>query len=443
MSGMTKHIIVIGAGLVGSLITVLLAKRGYKVTLFEKRPDLRRADISAGRSINLALSDRGLKALHMAGLEEKVKSMVIPMKGRMMHDIEGDLTFQPYGKEGQAINSISRGGLNAMLMDEAESLGVEIHFEWKCHNINFASSTVTLSKSGEIRHEQADIILGCDGAYSAARSSFQVTDRFNYSQQYIDHGYKELSIPAVDGQAFAIEKQALHIWPRGHFMLIALPNLDGSFTVTLFLPFEGEPSFATLNSDSAIQDFFRHTFPDVPPIAPDLLHDFNSNPTSSLVTIKCYPWVQNRSLLLGDAAHAIVPFYGQGMNAGFEDCSVLVEFLDEYNDDWDKVLANFQSGRKHDADAIADLALRNFVEMRDSVADKRFLKRKKIEAKLHSLFPDQWTPLYSMVTFTHVPYAYALAEGLKQDRIMAEVMDRYSINTPLEDIDYDWIIRKL
>lgn len=226
-------------------------------------------------------------------------------------------------------------------------------------------------------------------------------------------------------------------------MVIALPNLDGSFTVTLFLPYEGDPSFKTLDHDAAINEFFQSTFPDILPVAPDLLHDFNDNPTSSLVTIRCYPWVRNNTLLLGDSAHAIVPFYGQGMNAGFEDCSVLAKLLDDYDDDWSKVLSHFQSGRKPDADAIADLALRNFIEMRDSVADKRFLKRKQIEAKLHDLYPDKWIPLYSMVTFSHIPYSYAQAEGNRQDRIMNEVMEKYSISTPLEEIDYAWIIKKI
>lgn len=440
MSKSDKSIIIVGAGLVGSLMAVLLAKRGYAVKIFEKRSDLRRKDISAGRSINLALSDRGIKALTLAGLSEKINSMVIPMAGRMMHDVVGNLTFQPYGKEGQAINSISRGGLNAMLMDQAESLGVEIAFDSKCTHVDFAKTEINFENQGQTIQETPDVILACDGAFSAVRSELQKQDRFNYSQHYIEHGYKELHIPQLKEGGFALEKGALHIWPRGHFMLIALPNLDESFTVTLFLPFEGKPSFDSLKTDEDIQNFFNTTFADIMPVSPGVLEDFKSNPTSSLVTVKCYPWAKNNTLLLGDSSHAIVPFYGQGMNSGFEDCTVLWNMLEEYNDDWDKVLAQYQSARKPDADAIADLALRNFVEMRDSVGNPQFLKRKQIEAQLHAKYPDRWIPLYSMVTFSHTPYSEALAIGIQQDKIMAQVMSKYGLEVALEDIDYEWIM---
>lgn len=439
-----ERISLVGAGLVGSLMAIYLSKRGYTVDLYERRSDMRKGGADAGRSINLALSNRGLLPLAEVGLSEAAKRMVIPMRGRMMHDNEGFLTFQPYGRHGQAINSISRGGLNELLMNEAEENGVKIHFNHACVGINFEKNLLFFDVDGKRHEKHSDIIIGADGAFSVVRRLMQRTDRFNFSQYYIEHGYKELRIPPAADNGFKIEKHALHIWPRGNYMLIALPNMDGSFTCTLFFPFSGQPSFDTLQTRSDINDFFKKVFPDAYELMPTLADDFEKNPTSSLVTIKCYPWVKNKTLLLGDASHAIVPFYGQGMNSGFEDCRILNDMLNQYNDDWSVVLKKFNEIRKADADAISDLALQNFVEMRDLVADKEFLLRKKIEAKLHELYPERWIPLYSMVTFNeNIPYSEAMNIGKKQKVVMDQVMKAPNIEKTWEKLDFESIVNQL
>jgi kynurenine 3-monooxygenase len=441
----SKRIAIAGAGLVGSLLAIYLKKRGYAVSVFERRGDMRKDGYAGGRSINLALSNRGIRALEEIGLSEKLKQIAIPMHGRMMHDVHGNLSYQPYGKEGQFINSISRSALNIALMNKAEEEGVHFYFESKIEEVNLDKTGLNVgSQQSAISSQPFDVIAGADGAFSAVRDAFRVTDRFDYQQFYIKHGYKELSIPAGANGDFQMEKNALHIWPRESFMLIALPNPDGSFTCTLFFPFEGPVSFESLRHDKAISDFFDQHFADAKSLIPDLLTDFNQNPTSSLVTVKCFPWVKNRTLLIGDAAHAIVPFYGQGMNAGFEDCRVLNELLNQFDDNWDVVLESFQQLRKPDADAIAQLALDNFIEMRDLVADKEFLLRKKIEARLHSLFPEKWIPLYSMVTFhDSIRYSEALTIGQKQRKIMDEVMQTPDIESCWESIDFLKIVSQL
>jgi kynurenine 3-monooxygenase len=433
-----EKIAIVGAGLVGSLLAILLANRGYQVTVFERRPDLRKADISAGKSINLALSNRGWKPLEMAGVIAEVEKMVIPMRGRMMHDHDGNLTFQPYGKQGQAINSISRGGLNQLLITEAENAGVNFVFERPIKHVDF--NTTTISFENDHGDFTSDLIIGADGAFSVIRSAMQVTDRFNYSQYYTSHGYKELYIPPGANGDFQLEKNALHIWPRQDFMLIALPNLDKSFTVTLFLPFDGKNSFRQLNTNEEVDGFFLEFFPDVKHLLADLHDSWQNNPASSLVTVKCFPWVKGNTFLIGDAAHAIVPFYGQGMNCGFEDCRVLIELLDAEEDNWDKVMPGFEKQRKSDADAIADLALQNFIEMRDLVADEAFLLRKKIEARISEKYPEKWIPQYSMVTFNDaISYREALELGEKQARIMDEVM---KLPDP-ESVDFAYVIDQL
>jgi kynurenine 3-monooxygenase len=444
--GSTKHIAITGAGLVGSLLAIYLRKRGYAITVFERRVDLRKMDLYAGRSINLALSTRGIKALEEVGLADEIKKAAIPMHGRMMHSLQGDLSFLPYGKQGQFINSISRSNLNALLINEAEKLGAEFLFDHRCLQVDLDQTTLTLHNniSNTTATRRYDLIIGADGAFSAVRGAMQFTDRFDFSQDYIDHGYKELHIPAGAGKAFQLEKNALHIWPRESFMMIALPNPDGTFTCTLFFPFEGKPSFETLRDDQAIRNFFTSNFPDAVKLMPGLLEDFHSNPTSSLVTMKCFPWVRNKTLLIGDAAHAIVPFYGQGMNAGFEDCRILNQLLGQHQDDWDIVLPEFQRLRKPDTDAIAQLALDNFIEMRDLVADAEFLLRKKIEAKLHELYPDQWIPLYSMVTFNeNIRYSDAYLTGRKQRKIMDEVMKKPGIGATWPSLPFDQIVSQL
>jgi kynurenine 3-monooxygenase len=439
-----KTIAITGAGLVGSLAAIYLAKRGYQVSVFERRLDMRKHLIEGGRSINLALSNRGIRALEKIGLAQVLKDNAIPMHERAIHQVDGSMAYQPYGKKGQYINSVSRGGLNMVLMTEAERLGVEFHFEHRCVGVDFSKTELTLQHYEAVKHKTFDLIIGADGTFSAVRGAMQLTDRFEYQQAYIEHGYKELRIPAGENGEFQLEPNALHIWPRESFMLIALPNPNYTFTCTLFLPFEGTNSFSKLRSDEAIQQFFETQFPDATALMPTLHEDFRDNPTGSLVTIRCYPWVRHRTLLIGDAAHGIVPFFGQGMNAGFEDCRVLNDLLDQYHDDWKPVLHNFQAGRKPDADAIAQLALDNFIEMRDLVADDDFLLRKKIEARLHELYPEQWVPLYTMVTFRDdLQYSHAYTTGQQQKAIMDEVMQQPGIHTTWEKLNFSEIAARL
>lgn len=415
-----------GGGLVGVVAALYLARRGHQVDVFERRADLRQATGEEGRSINLALSERGWRALEGVGIGEEVRRVAIPMYQRVMHDQQGHLTFQPYGKDKQAIYSVSRGGLNRTLLDLAEAEpNIALHFNQVCQQVDLRARQLVLrdAVTGQERTQPFRHLFGADGAYSAVRGALQKTDRFDFSQQYLDYGYKELTIEAGPAGTWPLEKHALHIWPRGQYMMIALPNLDGSFNCTLFFPYEGEPSFATLQTGTQVRAFFEQVFPDAVPLMPHLEADFFRNPTSSLVTVKCYPWSRaDEVMLLGDSSHAIVPFYGQGMNAGFEDCTVLNELLNQYPDDWAKVFAEFQQQRKPNADAMADLAIYNFQEMRDRVADPRFLLQKKIEGKISAQYPDRWVPLYSQVTFSHTPYAEAWANGQRQDQIMQRLM---------------------
>jgi kynurenine 3-monooxygenase len=428
-----EKIAIIGAGLVGSLQAIYLAKKGYKVDIYEGREDMRRQDISAGRSINLALSDRGWKALEAAGIKEEIAKTAIPMKGRIMHDTKGNTTFQPYGKEGEAIFSVSRGGLNKTLMDCAEAYeNVNIHFSRKCKDIDLKTNTLLFenTETGEELSISADRIFATDGAFSAIRARLQKTDRFDYEQKYLKHGYKELSIPPTADGGFKLDPNALHIWPRGEFMLIALGNEDGSFTCTLFFPFEGENSFESLKTKEQVNTFFAKVFPDALKLMPQLEEEYFNNPTSSLVTVRCSPWhYGDRVVLMGDASHAIVPFYGQGMNSGFEDCTVFDGIFEEANRNWESAFLQFSQQRKQDTDAIADLALQNFIEMRDLVADQNFLLRKKIEKKIFEKHPDKWMPLYSQVTFSHIPYSEALSNGKRQERIMDCIMAKPDIHT--------------
>jgi kynurenine 3-monooxygenase len=442
---MKKDITIVGAGLVGSLLSIYLSKRGHKVTVYERRNDMRKEKMSAGRSINLALSDRGLLALEKVGLADEIKKISIPMHGRFIHNLDGTTSFQRYGKEGQYINSVSRGELNKRLMDIAEQNGVKIYFNEKCNTLDWEKDIIKFEnlKGEDIPVSNADIVFAADGAFSAARMQHQIRhDKFDYQQYYIDCGYKELTIPPTASGEFAMEVNALHIWPRKDYMLIALPNLDKSFTCTLFFPFEGEASFSKLDTGEKVKIFFEKTFPDDVPLMPDYAKEFFSNPTSSLVTIKCFPWIrEDKFALIGDAAHAIVPFFGQGMNCGFEDCRVLDELIERYGDDWKTILQQYQSLRKPDADAIANLAINNFTEMREKTADPKFLLQKKIEARLHEKYPDKWIPAYSQVTFSpHIRYSEALQRGQKQEAIMQEVMAMEGIDTKWQSDEIESII---
>src|SRR5450631_289813 len=437
MTGKAETVTLIGAGLVGPLLAIGLVKRGVDVEIYERRPDMRRVRISAGRSINLALSTRGIHALTEAGLWTEMRQIIIPMKGRMMHSATSELTFQPYGKnEAEVINSISRAELNIALMNAAEEQGVKIHFLQRCTGFDLKTGTLQLrdERTGEDRTLESTVVIGCDGSASAIRGEMLKLNRFNFSQQYLDYGYKELTIPAGPDGKHVLETNALHIWPRGNYMLIALPNVDGTFACILFLPFEGPDSFAELTTHSAVVEFIQSRFPDALRLMPDLADNFFANPTGAMVTIKCAPWhVEGRVLLLGDAAHAIVPFFGQGINCGFEDCTSLLELLDRHGADWERVFREFETARKVNTDAIADLAVENFVEMRDRVADPRFLFRKKVELALEAKYPELFVPKYAMVTFHRVPYATALERGQIQDRMLTELCE------PIQRVeDLDW-----
>jgi kynurenine 3-monooxygenase len=439
-------IALIGAGLNGPLLAILLIQRGFAVEVYERRPDMRRVPMSAGRSINLALSTRGIHALQQAALWERMRSIIIPMKGRMMHSVAGELTFQPYGQdEAEVINSISRAELNIALMNAAEEQGAAIHFNQRCIGYDLRTGAIRLrnEETGEEAAREAGVVIGCDGSASAIRAEMLKLSRFNFSQQYLDYGYKELTIPAGSNGEHMLETHALHIWPRGNHMLIALPNIDGTFACILFLPFEGADSFASLTTPAEVIQFFHSRFPDAVSLMPHLADNYFANPTGAMVTIKCSPWhVEGRALLLGDAAHAIVPFFGQGLNCGFEDCTSLVELLDRHGSDWPQVFLEFEHARRVNTDAIADMAIENFTEMRDRVADSRFLFRKKVELALEAKYPQLFVPKYAMVTFHRIPYSVALARGVIQDRMLAELGE--SINR-VEDIDWnkaDRLIRR-
>ena len=421
----SKSILITGAGLVGSLLAIYMNRRGYKVSIYEKREDPRKTLLEDGRSINLALSHRGIHALQKAGLEKIILANAIPMKGRMVHDVKGQTKFQPYGEEGQYINSVSRGGLNRALIEYAsQQEGIEFCFNQKCIGVDIKTKIATFEnfETGEEVKISYSIIAGSDGAFSQVRKSMQDELDFKTVIEKLPQGYKELHFPAGENSQHLIEKNALHIWPRGKFMLIALPNNDGSFTCTLFLPFEGENSFSSLKNKKELHDFFGIFFPDALSLIETIEDDYFDNEASFLSTIHTFPWVhQEKAFLIGDAAHAIVPFYGQGMNAGLEDVRILNELLDLWDDDWTKVLPEYQKARKPNADAIAELSMKNFIEMRDLVAEENFILRKKIESAIHKKYKN-YLPLYSMVTFSDLPYTEALAKGKEHDCMMSEIL---------------------
>lgn len=445
MINQSSNITIIGAGLAGSLLTVHLAQRGFRVDVFERRPDMRKEKISAGRSINLALSLRGIFALKEAGLDQDILRRVIPMKGRMIHATGGELSFQPYGRdETEVINAMSRPVLNSLLMDAAEGYeNVTINFNCRCTGMDFRNGEVFFrnEKTGRNFSKNSKTVIATDGAFSAVRASMQREGRFNYSQMYLEHGYKELIIPPTEDGGFRIEKNALHIWPRNSFMMIALPNGDGSFTCTLFLQHKGQLGFEGLSSPAKVREFFRAQFPDAIPLMPSLTKDFFVNPTGSLVTIKCFPWyVGGKALLLGDSAHAIVPFFGQGMNCAFEDCSYLVECIEQDGDDWETVFRHYQELRKENTDAIADMALENFIEMRDSVTNPKFIMKKKLELLLEKNYPEQFRSRYAQVTFSRIPYAEAMRKGRIQEKVLMEVC---SGADSVEQIDLEQTLSKI
>jgi kynurenine 3-monooxygenase len=414
-----------GGGLVGSLLSIYLAQRGIESDIYEYRPDIRSEQAGSGRSINLAISVRGLYALREVGLEEQILKLAIPMRGRMIHSITGDTTFQSYGSsDSECIYSISRSGLNRVLLTAAEETGrVRFHFQKKVLGLGPESRTISIldkitQAETTIKHSA---IIAADGSSSVIRN--EITRIPGYcTQETLEYGYKEITIPPGPGQSFLLDGKSLHIWPRGNYMLIALPNLDGSFTCTLFMPFAGGPqSFESLETFPEVEEFFTSQFMDIRPLIPDLEKSFFSNPTGKMVTIKCQPWnIEDQVLLIGDAAHAIVPFFGQGMNCGFEDCTILNKLLAKEKD-WKKVFAEFSKTRKQDSDKIADMAVENFVEMRDKVADPRFLMAKNVEKILQKEFPGQYVSRYFLVSFSRFPYSQAYRVGLIQNEILEEL----------------------
>ncbi|MCP4246843.1 MAG: FAD-dependent monooxygenase [bacterium] len=418
-------ITIVGAGLGGALLANYLGKAGFEVAVYEKRADIRTTEIVTGRSINLALSTRGIHALSEVGVIDRLMHDAIPMPGRMIHSPGGALSFQPYGRDGQAINSVSRAGLNIILLNAAAKYpNVTLHFRQKCVDLDPDTAAVEFehADTNERTTVQSDMVIGCDGAYSAVRARLQRLDRFNYSIDYLEHGYKELIIPPADDGGYRMEKNALHIWPRRSYMMIALPNADGSYTVTCFWPLEGDHSFANLKTDDDVRRYFEQHFSDAVPLMPTLTRDYFDNPVGTLATVRCSPWYyRDKVALLGDAAHAIVPFYGQGMIAAFEDCTVLNECLTNCGSDWGQALASYHRLRKENGDAIADLALGNFIEMRDHVGSPAFLRKKKREKRLHRLLGDRYVPLYTMVSFTRTPYAEAVRRAKAQDRFIARL----------------------
>jgi kynurenine 3-monooxygenase len=420
-------VIVLGAGLSGSLMALYLARRGFQVEVYERRVDMRLQKISAGKSINLAISVRGLHAMAEVGLGDAVRAMCIPMPGRMIHALDGSTALFPYSKDGQkAINSISRLTLNQLLMDAAEAMpGVRIHFQQRCVGMDIDTGRVQLQDEhdGRLYTVEGQTVICCDGAFSGGRSSMFRSPRFDYSQEFHSAAYKELTFPPAADGSWAVEKNALHIWPRGRFMLIALPNLDGSFTVTLFYPAQGPESFEQLDTAAKVEAFFRAQFPDALALMPELGTEFFENPTGDLVTVKCSPWVyRDRLALVGDAAHAVVPFYGQGMNAAFEDCTEMNACL-EGATDWADVFARYNAARVANGHAIADLAIDNYIEMRDLSGDPAWQFRKKIEHVLEREFPERYVSRYELISFTRTPYAEALRRGQVNERILRRLAE--------------------
>ena len=437
---MPAKFILIGSGLAGGLLGAYLGRRGYDVDLYERRADPREGNIVGGRSINLAVSTRGIHALEQLGIADEVLRHAIPMRGRMIHDKSGSLHFAPYDVDPKkCINSIGRAALNTTVIEAAQRYpNVRVHFNHRCTDVDLDSATAHLVASfvdsgvtatpkpsdggspTNVIHARGDAVIGVDGAFSTVRQSMQKNlAAFNYDESYLAHGYKELTIPPGPDGSWQMEKNALHIWPRKSFMMIALPNPDGSFTCTLFWEFEGPRSFATTKTDDEVCDFFREEFPDAVPLMPALLEDFRQNPTGSLVTIRCGPWFyKDKVALVGDAAHAVVPFYGQGMNAAFEDCVVLDECLEKFPENHERAFREYFSRRKENTDALADLAIGNFIEMRDKTASKTFRAKKKLDHFLEAALPGVYVPLYTMVTFTRIPYATAARRARLQDRIV-------------------------
>jgi len=441
-----KKVTIVGSGLVGSLWSVYLTKAGYEVSVYERRTDMRKTRIAAGKSINLATSYRGWKALDEVGLGDEIRKIAIPMYGRTLHSVNSGSSYQPYGINGQAIYSVSRGAINAKLMDFAEEKA-KLFFNEECISADAENGVCYFKNtlSGKITEVKSDLVFATDGAFSSVRyNALQKSDRFSYSQNYIDDGYKEILLPANEDGTFKLAENTLHIWPRGRFMLIALPNFDGSFTCTLFMPFEGDKHcFSNLTSKEKITDFFKTIFPDFYTMVPDIADIWDNYPLSSLAIIRCFPWHKEKVMLMGDAAHATVPFFGQGMNAGFEDCTVMWELMKKHKENWEEIFSEFEKIRKPDGDAVQDLSLQNYMVMRDHVTDPAYQLQQKIERRISHLFPDKYFPLYSMVSFTDIQYHVALEKGNKQTELIAKLIESHHITNHTTTQEIDEIIFEL
>lgn len=443
-----KSTTIVGAGLVGSLWAIFLSKAGYKVTLVESKGDQRSVDFSSGKSINLALSERGWNALKKVGIDKEIRKIVIPMYGRTIHNLDGEITYQPYGQESQAIYSVSRREINCKLLEAAENTeNTTIHFNEKCIEVCVESGKVITenTETGDRKEILSDVIFATDGAFSSVRHKcFQKLDKFKYSQNYIDDGYKEIFLPSNEDGSYKLDKNTLHIWPRGRFMLIALPNLGGTFTCTLFMPHaDGENSFDKLKSKSEINAFFKTTFPDFYKLMPNVADAWSEYPLFSLAIIKCYPWSNGKVVLMGDAAHATVPFYGQGMNCGFEDCTVMCDLMNKHNGDWSTIFEEFQASRKPEGDSVQQLSLDNYKVMRDNVGQTEFLLQKRFEHRIAELYPSLYLPLYSQVCFSNIPYSKALKNGLSQEFIINKIISQYDIKKMFEKNEIDDLIHTL
>ncbi|MGJ8663763.1 MAG: FAD-dependent oxidoreductase [Marinicella sp.] len=433
-----QHIVIIGAGLVGSMQATFLARRGYQVSVYEQLPDIRKEAISAGRSINLALANRGIDALQQLNLMDQVKPLLIPMQGRMLHDEQGQLKLQSYGqKPEEVIYSVSRAGLVSLLRDTAEATGrVTFHFKHECLAIDFDQDQCQVKSqlTGESQVVKYDYLIGADGGGSQVRAAMEAVNETEFTADILDHSYKELNIPATEDGGFQMEPQALHIWPRGDYMMIGLPNPDGSFTLTLFMPNEGPISFASISDKTTLHTVFDRYFADAKAMIPELEEDYFNNPTGYLGTIRCQDWQYKNTVLTGDAAHAIVPFHGQGMNAGFEDCVAMEHALEKYQDDWQLAMPAFVESRMANSHAIADMALENYVEMRSTVNDPKFHLKKAIAFELEKRLPDYFIPRYSMVMFHLIPYAQAFARGKIQFKILDELAAGIEA---VEEVDFE------
>lgn len=446
MSERSEQIVILGAGLVGSLQALLLAQQGYRVRVYDKLPDIRRRAMSAGRSINLALASRGRHALATAGVLEKAEALLIPMRGRMLHNQQGEQKLQPYGsRDTEAIYSVSRAGLVSLLRNEAETTGlVTFYFEHGCDSIDFNGNRCQFSYRDADLHIDFDYLLACDGAGSVARQQMQQNSERKtvFSRESLDHAYKELSLPPDKNGDFQLDKNALHVWPRDDYMMIGLPNPGGDFTLTLFMPKTGPVSFASIDNTTALHTLFDQQFADIKPFISNLEDDYFNNPTGKLGTVRCQQWYQNSVLLLGDAAHAVVPFHAQGMNAGFEDCVAVMEALEHSGHDWSDLFQTVQMSRQANANAIADMSLENYVEMRAAVNDPKFHLKKRIAFALEKRWPETFIPRYSMVMFHRVPYAEAYARGRVQDRLLNRLSRDMADDADVESVlDFERVER--